>query len=33
MPFHCNFKQSASYKVYLNGGRCGEGPSKDELKP
>ncbi len=26
------FKQSASYKVYLNGGRCGKGPKRDELK-
>ncbi len=26
------FRQSAFYKVYLNGGRCGEGPGKNELK-
>ncbi len=26
------FKQSASYNVYLNGGRCGEGPIRDELE-
>ncbi len=26
------FKQSASYKVYLNGGRCKEGLAKDELR-
>jgi hypothetical protein len=26
------FRQSAFYKVYLNGGRCGKGPSRDELK-
>jgi hypothetical protein len=26
------FRQSASYKVYLNGGRCKEGPSRDELR-
>jgi hypothetical protein len=32
MPFHYNFKQSASYRVYLNGGKCGEGCGRDELK-
>ncbi len=26
------FRQSVFYKVYLNGGRCGEGHGKDELK-
>jgi hypothetical protein len=26
------FKQSASYKVYLNGGRCERGRAKDELR-
>jgi hypothetical protein len=26
------FKQSASYKVYLNGGRCKEGLAKDKLR-
>jgi hypothetical protein len=26
------FKQSASYKVYLNGGRYGEGPGRDKLR-
>jgi hypothetical protein len=26
------FKQNACYKVYLNGGSCRKGPSKDELK-
>jgi hypothetical protein len=26
------FKQSASYKVYLNGGRCGKGLGRDELR-
>jgi hypothetical protein len=26
------FRQSASYKVYLNGGRCGKGLGRDELK-
>jgi hypothetical protein len=26
------FRQSAFYRVYLNGGRCKKGPTKDELK-
>jgi hypothetical protein len=26
------FRQCASYKVYLNGQRCGEGLGRDELK-
>jgi hypothetical protein len=26
------FRQSASYTVYLNGGRCREGPGRDELR-
>jgi hypothetical protein len=28
----CALKQSASYNVYLNGGRCKKGPNKDELR-
>jgi hypothetical protein len=37
--FCCNFwwlclvfRQSASYRVYLNGRRCGKGLTRDELK-
>jgi hypothetical protein len=26
------FKQNAPYNVYLNGGRCGKGLGRDELK-
>jgi hypothetical protein len=26
------FRQNASCKVYLNGGKCGEGLGRDELK-
>ncbi len=26
------FKKMYLYSIYLNGGRCGEGPSRDELK-
>jgi hypothetical protein len=26
------FRQNASYRVYLNGGRCREGFGRDELK-
>jgi hypothetical protein len=26
------FIKSASYRIYLNGGRCGKGPGKDELR-
>ncbi len=26
------FRQSASYRVYLNGGRCGKGLGRDELR-
>jgi len=26
------FKKSASYIIYLNGGRCGKGLGRDELK-